>query len=195
MATKGELSRERILDCARALFSEKGYSSVTMQDLCAGTGLSRGGLYRYYPSTEAIFVAILEQEQADAHGALDRARAGGVAPRRMLDTFLRARLDRLTAPGNHFDNAISEFAANSAAGRSLLIRRAEDSIRIVAEMIRLGCAAGDFHCGDPEATAAHIIWLLEGMAKHRALLPLTPNDTAAQLKLLQALLEPVPGEN
>lgn len=188
MGTKGDLSRERILDCARALFSEKGYSSVTMQDLCAATGLSRGGLYRHYPSTEAIFVAIVEQEQADAHAALDRARAGGVAPRVMLDTFLRARLARLTAPGKHFDNAVSEFAANSAAGRSLLIRRAQDSVRIVAGMIRLGCAAGDFHCSDPEATAAHIIWLLEGMAKHRALLPLSPADTAAQLRLLELLL-------
>lgn len=188
MGAKGQLSRERILDSARALFSEKGYSSVTMKDLCEATGLSRGGLYRHYPSTEAIFVAIIEQEQADAHAALERAKANRVAPKVMLVTFLRSRMERLTAPVNRFENAVSEFAANSESGRSLIIRRAEDSIRIVAEMIRLGCAAGDFRCSDPEATAAHIIWLLEGMAKHRALLPLTHGDTNAQIALVEALL-------
>ncbi len=189
MGTKGDLSRRRILDCARALFAQKGYSTVTMTDLCAATELSRGGLYRHFSSTEAIFIALLEQEQADAYAALERARANGVPPRQMLDTFLRSRLERLCNPDGHFDSAIAEFAANSEAGRTLLIRRAKASIHIVSEMLRLGVADGSLHCADTNATAAHIIWLLEGMSKHLALLPISPSEAAAQYRLLTAMLD------
>lgn len=55
MSTKGDLTKELIRKESYKLFADKGFKSVTMKDVCEATGLSRGGLYRHYESTEAIF--------------------------------------------------------------------------------------------------------------------------------------------
>ncbi|MDV9966360.1 helix-turn-helix domain-containing protein [Clostridioides difficile] len=44
MPTKGEQTKQFIIDTSIMLFSEKGYSNVTMKDICEACNLSRGGL-------------------------------------------------------------------------------------------------------------------------------------------------------
>lgn len=62
MGNKGEKTKETIRQQAYRLFAEKGFKAVTMTDICEKTGLSRGGLYRYYSGTEQIFSEILSEE-------------------------------------------------------------------------------------------------------------------------------------
>lgn len=50
-----------ILDCAIALFSERGPEDVTMADIANGTGMSKRTLYAFYPSREAMVAACLER--------------------------------------------------------------------------------------------------------------------------------------
>ena len=77
MGNKGSKSKNRILEVSRTLFAKKGFSAVSMQDICTATGLSRGGLYRYFGSTEEIFIAIIEEEQSNALSNYERAKALG----------------------------------------------------------------------------------------------------------------------
>lgn len=62
MGNKGTKTKEKIRQQAYCLFAEKGFKAVTMTDICEKTGLSRGGLYRYYSGTEQIFSEILSEE-------------------------------------------------------------------------------------------------------------------------------------
>lgn len=62
MGEKGAKTKEAIRRQAYRLFAEKGFKAVTMTDICEITGLSRGGLYRYYSGTEQIFSEILSEE-------------------------------------------------------------------------------------------------------------------------------------
>lgn len=62
MGRKGTKTKETIRSQAYQLFAEKGFKTVTMTDICEKTGLSRGGLYRYYSGTEEIFSEILSEE-------------------------------------------------------------------------------------------------------------------------------------
>lgn len=59
MGKKGEEIKQIIKEKACLLFSKKGFKNVTMKDICMETGLSRGGLYRHYNSTQQIFMEIL----------------------------------------------------------------------------------------------------------------------------------------
>ena len=59
MPTKGEQTKQFIIDTSIMLFSEKGYSNVTMKDICEACNLSRGGLYRHFNSPKEIFISIL----------------------------------------------------------------------------------------------------------------------------------------
>jgi len=62
MGNKGTKTKEKIRKQAYRLFAEKGFKAVTMTDICEQTGLSRGGLYRYYSGTDQIFSEILSEE-------------------------------------------------------------------------------------------------------------------------------------
>lgn len=188
MSSKGEAARVRILQCAQSLFSQKGYCAVTMQDICEASGFSRGGLYRHYASTEDIFVDIIRREQADAYNELQRAKALGVGPERIMRHFLRARMRWVCGEERSFDVAVSEFAANSELGRKALAVRAEESIGVLTELIQWGNREEIFHCACPTETAKHILWLTEGMSRHSSLLPVTEEDIQQQLALIRCLL-------
>ncbi len=188
MGAKGDAARSRILTAAEELFATRGYSGVTMKDVCGAAGLSRGGLYRYYASTEDIFAALIEREQAHAFDMLARAVSSEIGPDSMLFMFLRRRAVKLLDRENSFENAISEFAANSERGRELLAVRAKNAVAVTAEMIRLGCEAGKFSCADPETMALHFMWLMEGMAKHDALIPVAEADVDALFERFREML-------
>ena len=53
--------RTQILNAAVRCFARRGYYETTIEDLVAETGLSRGALYLYFPSKEAIYLAISER--------------------------------------------------------------------------------------------------------------------------------------
>ncbi len=52
--TKGEQTRQRIVEQAAAIFNQPGYEGGLMAELMAATGLKKGGIYRYFSSKEAL---------------------------------------------------------------------------------------------------------------------------------------------
>ena len=52
---------EEILDAALELFTEKGFSSTRMVDVAKAAGISKGTLYLYFDSKEAIFKGVVQQ--------------------------------------------------------------------------------------------------------------------------------------
>jgi AcrR family transcriptional regulator len=77
MATKAQQRAETtrtLVATARALFAEKGYPNVTLGDVLAKAGVSKGALYHYFESKEDLFRAVLAQvheEIARTVGAVD----------------------------------------------------------------------------------------------------------------------------
>ncbi|MEO3947839.1 TetR family transcriptional regulator [Gorillibacterium sp. CAU 1737] len=55
-----EDKRRQILQSAIQVFSKRGYKSVTMKDVVEESGLSRGGVYLYFSSTDEMLLAILD---------------------------------------------------------------------------------------------------------------------------------------
>lgn len=56
-----EARPEEILDAALTLFTEKGFSSTRMIDVAKAAGISKGTLYLYFDSKEAIFRDVVQQ--------------------------------------------------------------------------------------------------------------------------------------
>ncbi len=189
MSIRGDLSRQKILQAARGLFATKGFSAVTMQDICNSAELSRGGLYRHYASTAEVFAAIIQEEQALAFAALENAKNRKMTPDTILYGFIKSRMKKLLDPAQSIDNATAEFAAGSPEGKALLAQRAKNSVEILMELLQLGVAEGIFHCENCQETALHIICFLEGLGKHNVLLPLQEESAAAQYRLIQKMLD------
>src|SRR5258707_13295799 len=52
--TKGEVTRQRIIEIAAPLFNQRGFEGCSMQDVLEATGLEKGGVYRHFSSKEEL---------------------------------------------------------------------------------------------------------------------------------------------
>jgi TetR/AcrR family transcriptional repressor of nem operon len=51
---KGEQTRQEIIRKAAPIFNQRGYDGAALSDLMRATGLEKGGIYRHFPSKEAL---------------------------------------------------------------------------------------------------------------------------------------------
>jgi len=58
-ASRGEQSREAILNAAMQLFCDRGYHGTSMRQIARQAGIALGGIYNHFSSKEQIFVAVL----------------------------------------------------------------------------------------------------------------------------------------
>ena len=60
-----EARREQILDEAARLTLEEGLYAVSMERLARDVGVSKGLVYNYYPTRDALLAALLHREQTE----------------------------------------------------------------------------------------------------------------------------------
>ena len=99
-----EERRGLVLDAGAALFAERAYDDVLMDDVAERAGISRALLYRHFPSKRELFAGVYVRAAAQL---LD---ASPVDPAKPLPEQVRAGLDA------HFDwfeaNRLTVLAAN-----------------------------------------------------------------------------------
>jgi TetR/AcrR family transcriptional regulator, transcriptional repressor of aconitase len=64
-----EVRRDAILEAAQRTFAQYGYEGATVARLEQATGLSRGGIFNYFPTKDDLFLALAERD-AERIGAL-----------------------------------------------------------------------------------------------------------------------------
>ena len=93
-------TRARIVECARVLFNRKGFTEVSIDEIMASAGLTRGGFYNHFRTKEELFVEAVAIYQdfnpIDRWPQLDfdPERCGTAFARQMVDVYLsREHLD------------------------------------------------------------------------------------------------------
>lgn len=56
--TKGEQSKNKLIECAAELFMQKGYNATGISDILAGTGLPKGSFYFHFASKKDLAVKV-----------------------------------------------------------------------------------------------------------------------------------------
>src|SRR6201997_3812104 len=89
-----DIRRAEMLDRASALFVQRGYDNVSLNDLIADAGVSKGAFYHWFPSKDALITALAERSAREAFAGVEDAVAacGGDALAR-LNAALRASFD------------------------------------------------------------------------------------------------------
>ena len=59
--SKGERTRQTILESAYNLIIKQGYAATSMRQIAESAGLALGGIYNHYSSKEDVFRAIIEE--------------------------------------------------------------------------------------------------------------------------------------
>ena len=99
---RAALRPEEILDAALAEFTENGFDAARMEDIARRAGISKAGIYLYFPSKTALLEALIEAKVAPlARQAENIAAAGATDPLGALNLLARAAAHRL-ADANNF---------------------------------------------------------------------------------------------
>jgi TetR/AcrR family transcriptional repressor of mexJK operon len=104
--------RRAIIALAERRFLQDGYAATSMSAIAAELGGSKGTLWTYFPSKDALFTAVTETIIERFTAALDEALLRGGGTGTTLDRFGRVFLERVTS-------------ASSVALMRLLISSAE----------------------------------------------------------------------
>ena len=89
---------EQILDAANALFAERAYDEVSIEDIASAAGVTRGLVHHYFGGRKEVYIALVEQLGAEREERLRRP-VGRSARARVSDTVSRGSTGpRTTAP-------------------------------------------------------------------------------------------------
>jgi AcrR family transcriptional regulator len=158
-----DIRRAELLDRAAGLFLRHGYDNVSLNDLIADAGVSKGAFYHWFPSKDALIAALAERSAREAFAGVEDAVAacGGDALAR-LNAVLQAGFDVNMKMGGPEQLAamVSLLRPDNAHlyGRILTVEE-ELFLPLLTRLIADGVADGIFDTFDPEGVADMIYGL------------------------------------
>lgn len=167
MSPRTDVSEERktqILDAARDSFTERGFHNTRMADIAEASGLSKGALYWYFESKDAIILSLLkkvfEPELRDLQSLLDDDRS---AEERLLSYTQRAAEDMQDML--KWMPLIYEFLV--LAFRRDLIKKFISSfykknVELLESLIQQGIDSGEFQATSARDAAIAVGSIIEG---------------------------------
>jgi AcrR family transcriptional regulator len=157
---RAEARPDEVLDAALSLFTEKGYARTTVDQVAKHAGFSKGTVYLYFASKEAILEGLVQRTvEPIAEAAFETMTDYRGDPRPVLAQFLRALAQALATPKTRAVAMIVLQEAPVAPSIAALYRAAVLD-RMLPAMIALlaqGVAGGHIRAIDPELTARTVI--------------------------------------
>lgn len=190
MGNKGEQTKRLICMDAYQLFAEKGYKDVTMKDICDKTGLSRGGLYRHYTSTEQIFLEIISMLMGNQQNEFHEKMQKGIPAAEILDDVLSRYESEMLDQRSSLSIAIYEFFSNPKISKSnnSITQQYLHSKKMWIDLIQYGIQRKEFkEAIIPEAIFDLIIFSYQGVRMYGTLMDIDvtiPKRIIGQIKLL-----------
>ncbi|WP_437617793.1 TetR family transcriptional regulator [Sorangium sp. So ce1151] len=161
-------TREQILDAALRVFSRKGYSAATLQDVAAEAGLTRGAVYWHFKGKVELYTALVGERFARANAVLAEALSPRYSPLESIERLLTRSLEYLEEdPEYRAVLSISlfktELTPELEPGFQQKIASMRRLVDAVADLVRKGIAAGEIdRATDPRAAALAAVSLVNG---------------------------------
>ena len=158
-AEKSERAREAICAAARRLFAQKGYEATTMQDIVAGSGMSKGAIYHHFRSKQEVLRSVVEDECRHLDGYFAGLAAHSEMPVRQRMTALARHL---AAAGPQSSLGRADWVGEVPAA---LLESLRNSLTVLAlhleRMLRQGVESGEIDCQFPSEVAGVLILLVD----------------------------------
>jgi AcrR family transcriptional regulator len=185
-----DVRRAELLDRATGLFLQHGYENVSLNDLIADAGVSKGAFYHWFPSKDALVAALAERSARGAFARVENALAasgGDVLDR--LNAVLRAGFDtnmQMSGP-ERLAAMVALLRPDNAHlyGRILAVEQ-ELYLPLLTQLISEGVADGIFDTFDA-AGVADMIYGLAARTSPKILDVLDATDESAREQAIDAL--------
>jgi AcrR family transcriptional regulator len=161
--SKGELTRQGILDEATRIASRVGLGGLSIGSLAAQTQLSKSGLFAHFGSKESLQLQVLAH--ADARFVDHVVRPALAAPRgepRLRELFERWLVwaSSVLPGGCLFVAAVAELDDQPGPVRDQLVRIQRDWVELIAQVFRTGVSEGELR---PDADPDQFAYDLHGV--------------------------------
>lgn len=197
MSLKGDKTKQDIREKAYQLFAEKGFKGVTMKDICELTGLSRGGLYRHFESTEQIFLEIVNAFSDKQKSEVSFKIKQRVPATTILEELLLKYASEMIDYENSFSLAIFEFYSNPAISKedNSVKKHYEISKSTWIELINYGIDTKEFNRVNPESVFNVIIFAYQGVRMYSKLMNMDDDIPIQIINEIKRLLLPEEAQN
>ena len=188
MSARGDQTRKKIRDEARLLFSEKGFSAVTMKDICDRTGLSRGGLYRHYGSTAEIFRDIFTAENGSQNDLIAQTIEQNGSAAEVMDILLNVLYAEMIDSETSLSLAICEYGQNCDSG--FIKEMHLYSVEKWSSLLEYGIRRKEFAPVNVQETVDLLLASYQGVRMFSRILPKWSTSAASIITHFRNLLKP-----
>jgi AcrR family transcriptional regulator len=159
--------RQRILRAAEAIFARRDYHEVQMDDVADACGVGKGTLYRYFPSKEKLFLAVMFDGIQHLRVELESAARAEELPARKIRRIVHRALaffwDR-----RFFFSLIHRGEHKMATEAREWLRHRVALARVVEETLAAAVAAGHVRRVDTRIAAEMLLGMMRGVNRYRA---------------------------
>ena len=164
--------RDRIIAAAVRVFSERGYHSSTIADVCRESGLSVGAIYTYFASKEALFLQSCDLISARGLDELAQRLATATTTATRLSIAIGLFVETIDeyegAPGQISLVQAWAEADREPGVREMLAARRERLVGAGQMLLYQGIASGELPAGlDVDAVTRGLLALLDGLLLQR----------------------------
>jgi AcrR family transcriptional regulator len=164
--------RDRIIAAAVRVFSEKGYHSSTIADVCRESGLSVGAIYTYFASKEALFLQSCGLISARGLDELAHRLATATTTAERLSIAVGLYIETIDeyegAPGQVSLVQAWAEADREPGVREMLAARRERLVGAGQLLLHEGIASGELPAWlDVDAVSRGLLALLDGLLLQR----------------------------
>ncbi len=157
MSTRSESSaktRQRLLDAALTLFSQRGYAATGIRDILQAAGVTQPTLYHHFADKASVLQTLIEQHYGENHNRLSEILATESSVAEKLLVFATSsfeyccidpRVPRLMFQ-TYFGPTVPEI-------NGVLDKLTEKRYRLVVDVMALGIRNGELAKSDPEFLA------------------------------------------
>ena len=157
--------REQLLQVARKVFAQRGYHTVTMDDVASEAGITKPILYDHFPSKRDLYRGLLEVDLATLRKRIEAALESSPGNRERIRASFQAYFDFMDDEGEGFRLLMKEAVGAEEEFRELVGRFREDVLGAVTEvMIRE--SQGRLSRQEAEDVALGLIGMAETVAQH-----------------------------
>ncbi len=137
-----------ILDAATALFCEKGYANVTVQEIADRAGLNKATLYYHMESKEELLFSIFDTICSLLIRKFKEVMKRPISPAQKLQEIIHAYLTSLSEHPQAFRVFVSEGRELRGEHQKHIHKECNLIIRMVEEILHEGVNKGAFSLSD-----------------------------------------------
>ena len=144
-----ENRKNTILRAARRLFFDRGFKSVTVDNIAAKSEVSKGSIYLCFESKEEIYAQILISDNIALYERIKNFSATEASASQLLLEFARIYVDYFLNDNELFRILMTFMMQTGQMNltekqNTELIRSTNENIKIISEIIKKGIDSGEF---------------------------------------------------